>query len=194
MWGRPVGQTERSYIPRTDIGCAQAAASAEETKSRWYVIEARHRFEKRVVQQLSQKGVETFLPARDEVHHWSDREKLVAIPLFAGYVFVRTGSSRTARLGILQTTGVIGFVGSHGEGTPVPSEQVEHLRRLLQQRVACSLHAFLKVGRRVRVRGGCLDGVEGILAESGEKSLVISIDCIQRSLLVRLEGYELELV
>jgi len=119
---------------------------------------------------------------------------LAAIPLFAGYVFVRTGSSRTARLGILQTTGVIGFVGSHGEGTPVPSEQVEHLRRLLQQRVACSLHAFLKVGRRVRVRGGCLDGVEGILAESGEKSLVISIDCIQRSLLVRLEGYELELV
>jgi len=147
-----------------------------------------------VVQQLSQKGVETFFPQRKEVHRWSDREKLVAIPLFAGYVFVRTGNSRTAHLHILQTTGVIGFVGSQGEGTPVPPEQVEHLRKLLEQQVPCSLHAFLQVGRRVRVRGGCLDGVEGILAESAQKSLVISIDCIQRSLLVQLEGYELELV
>lgn len=159
----------------------------------WYAIETRHRFERRVVQQLSGKGVNTFLPERQEVHYWSDRKKRVSIPLFAGYVFVLSNGSRAVRLSILQTTGVIGFVNSVGIAIPIPQEQIEHLQRLLQQKVPCSLHAFLKVGRRVRVRGGCLDGVEGILAKSGEKSLVISIDCIQRSLLIQLEGYELEL-
>jgi transcription antitermination factor NusG len=118
---------------------------------------------------------------------------VVSIPLFAGYVFVLSNRSRASRLRILQTAGVIGFVNSLGEAVSVPQEQIEHLRTLLRQKLPCSLHAFLKVGRRVRVRGGCLDGMEGILAENGEKSLVISIDCIQRSLMVRLEGYELEL-
>jgi hypothetical protein len=35
--------------------------------------------------------------------------------------------------------------------------------------------------------------VEGVLAVVGDKHLVISIDCLQRSLAVRIEGYELEL-
>jgi transcription termination/antitermination protein NusG len=159
----------------------------------WYAIEIRHRFETRVVQQLSRSGVETFLPEREEVHRWSDRKKTVKIPLFAGYAFVRLNGSRATRLRVLQTAGVLGFVSAMGEAIPVPSEQIEHLRRLLQQKVLCSLHAFLKSGQRVRVRGGCLDGVEGVLAESGDKHLVISIDCLQRALAVRIEGYELEL-
>jgi transcription antitermination factor NusG len=169
-------------------------ASFEGGEFCWYAIETRHRFEKRVAQQLSYKGVKTFLPERREVHHWSDRKKMVSVPLFAGYVFVLSNESRAARLRILQTAGVIGFVNSLGIAVPIPQEQIEHLQRLLRQKVPCSLHAFLKVGRRVRIRGGCLDGVEGILAESSESSLVISIDCIQRSLMVQLEGYELELV
>jgi hypothetical protein len=50
------------------------------------------------------------------------------------------------------------------------------------------------VGRRVRIRGGCLDGLEGILEQNQEKSLVISIESIQRSVAIKIEGYELELI
>jgi transcription antitermination factor NusG len=167
-------------------------ASFEGGEFCWYAIETRHRYEKRVAQQLLRRGMQTFVPEREEVRQWSDRKKRVSIPLFAGYVFVWMPWSRATRLRVLQTAGVIGFVTLLGRAVPVPAEQIEHLRRLLQQKVACSLHAFLKVGRRVRVRGGCLDGLEGILAECGESNLAISIECLQRSLLVHLEGYELE--
>jgi transcription antitermination factor NusG len=88
---------------------------------------------------------------------------------------------------------VIGFVNVHGEASPIPSRQIDDLRTLLAQKLPCSLHAFLKVGQRVRIRGGCLHGLEGILAQSGPKTLVISIECIQRSMAVTIEGYELEL-
>jgi hypothetical protein len=45
----------------------------------------------------------------------------------------------------------------------------------------------------VRIRSGALDGVEGILtARSGESTLVVSVDAIQRSLAVRIEGYDVE--
>ena len=50
------------------------------------------------------------------------------------------------------------------------------------------------IGQKVRIRGGCLDGLEGILEQSGPKRLVISISCIQRSVAVKIEGYELDLV
>jgi transcription antitermination factor NusG len=45
----------------------------------------------------------------------------------------------------------------------------------------------------VRIRSGALDGVEGILvSRNGERSVVVSVDALQRSLSVRIEGYEIE--
>ena len=167
-------------------------ASSRSSERCWFALETRHRYEKKVAQDLSRLGIETFLPQRTEIRIWSDRKKSITVPLFAGYAFVRLDRSRETRLQILQSPGVIGLVSSHGEAVSIPSEQVEHLRRLLQENVPCSLHAFLRVGQRVRIRGGSLDGVEGILVDSDIKSLVISIECLQRSLAVRIEGYELE--
>ena len=159
----------------------------------WYAIQTRYRFETRIAAQLQNKGVEIFLPLLDEVHQWSDRQKMISLPLFSGYVFVRLETSAPSRASVLRTEGVIGFVNVHGEASPIPSRQIDDLRYLLAQKLPCSLHAFLKVGQRVRIRGGCLQGLEGILAQSGPKTLVISIECIQRSVAVAIEGYELEL-
>jgi hypothetical protein len=45
----------------------------------------------------------------------------------------------------------------------------------------------------VRIRSGALDGLEGILvSRNGDRTLVISVDAIQRSLAVRVEGYAVE--
>ncbi len=56
-----------------------------------------------------------------------------------------------------------------------------------------SAHPFLKIGQRVRICSGALKGVEGILiARNGDRTLVVSVDVIQRSLAVRIEGYQVE--
>lgn len=158
----------------------------------WYVVQTRYRFESKITAQLQSKGVETFLPLLSENHRWSDRQKAISVPLFSGYVFVRLPSSTGAHIPVLRTEGVLGFVNVQGAASPVPSAQIEDLRRLLSQKLPCALHAFLTVGQRVRIRGGCLDGLRGILAQSSQKTLVISIECIQRSVAVTIEGYELE--
>ena len=162
--------------------------------ARWYAIQTRYRFERKVAAQLQNKGVETFLPVLEAIHLWSDRRKAVDTPLFSGYVFVRLHPLSASRLKVVRTEGVMGFVTFRGDATPIPFKQIEDLQRLLSQNVPCSLHAFMKIGRRVRIRGGCLEGLEGILEQSGQKKLVISIECIQRSVAIQIEGYELELV
>jgi len=94
---------------------------------------------------------------------------------------------------VLSTHGVAGFVGVQRTGVPIPDGQIEDIRTLLSNKVAMKSHSFLKVGQRVRIRGGALDGVQGILVSlNGDRSLVISLESIERSLSIRVEGYNVE--
>lgn len=143
--------------------------------------------------QLRQKNVWTYLPLSTQMHRWSDRKKLVEVPLFPGYAFVRMNRSDEDRLAILCTQGVVSIVGSQGFGTPIPSKQIEDVARLLDQAVPFALFSFLREGQRVRIKGGSLDGVEGVLVEkNSNQTLVVSVELIQRSVAVRIIGYDLE--
>jgi transcription antitermination factor NusG len=166
---------------------------AVECKS-WYAIQTRHHYEKKVATQLEGKGVETYIPLLSEIRRWSDRAKTIETPLFSGYGFVHISPVSVKHPELLRTKGLIGFVTFGGTARPMPSQQIEDLRRLLSEKVPCSLHAFLKVGRRVRIRGGCLDGLEGILAQHEENNLVISVASIERSFSIKIDGYQLEMI
>ena len=158
----------------------------------WYAVRTRSRHEKMVSEQLAQHGIETFLPLVKRTHKWSDRMKEVELPLFSGYNFVRLVLSSPQRLRVLQSHGVAGFVGING-ATAIPESQIQDIRTLLSANVPFEEHPYLKVGQRVRIRGGCLDGVEGVLAaHNGDESLMISLEPIQRSLSIRIQGYEVE--
>jgi transcription antitermination factor NusG len=162
-------------------------------QAQWYAIRTRSRHEKMVADQLDQLGVENFLPLVKRTRQWSDRTKEVELPLFSGYTFVRVVLSSPDRLRVLQTHGVAGFVGINCCGTAIPENQIEDIRTLLRSEVPFEEQPFLRVGQRVRVRGGALDGVEGILsAQNDDHSLVISLEPIQRSLSVRIQGYSVE--
>jgi transcription antitermination factor NusG len=160
----------------------------------WYSIQTRYRFERKVTAQLQHKGLQTFLPVLEEFHRWSDRRQPVDVPLFSGYTFAHFDLSADVRMELLHTEGVIGLVSFRGVAIPIPVKQIEDLQKLLCQKVPCALHAFLKVGQKVRIRGGCLDGLEGILEQRGEKNLVIAIESIQRAVAITIEGYEMEMI
>ena len=133
-------------------------ASFEESRPNelhWYAVRTRSRHEKIASQQLLTRGIETFLPVVTQTHRWSDRKKQVEVPLFSGYTFVRLAySSNEQRIQVLQTHGVAGFVGVQRTGVPIPDNQIEDIRTLLSNKVDMKTHSFLKIGQRVRVRGG----------------------------------------
>jgi transcription antitermination factor NusG len=148
-----------------------------------------------VAHRLQERGVTTFLPLVTEVRRWSDRKKSVELPLFSCYVFAKFVPNRSERLRVLRVDGVFGLVGARGEGVPIPDEQIDAVRSLIDGQLPWSSHPFLKIGQRVRIRSGALNGVEGVLVQrNGDRTLVISVDAIQRSLAVRVEGYEVEAV
>jgi transcription antitermination factor NusG len=159
----------------------------------WLALRTRSRHEKKVASEIAAKGISSFLPMVTRKHRWSDRVKEVELPLFPCYVFVRTDTSAEKRVCVLRTLGAVGFIGNNGRGTPIPDEQIESVRSILQQGVPFTPYPYLSVNQRVRIRGGCLDGVEGVLlAKNADQSLIVSIDLIQRSVAIRVSGYELE--
>jgi transcription antitermination factor NusG len=163
-------------------------------ESSWYAVHTIARHEKRVAAQFEEKRVCTFLPLLHQVHRWSDRRSVVEIPMFSCYAFVRMVQTVEERLKVLRTQGVLGFVGSEKQGTSIPDGQIESLRKAINEKVPCLPHPFISVGKRVRIRGGSLNGVEGIFMRQGaDQSLVISVDLLQRSVSIRVEGYDIEL-
>jgi transcription termination/antitermination protein NusG len=159
----------------------------------WFAARTRSNFEKKVAAQLQEKCIQTFLPLQSTRRKWSDRHCWVDQPLFSGYVFVRIDPTLAMRVAVLRTMGVTEFVGSRGMGTPIPESEIHAIKTLLSQRIEFQLCPHLRIGHRVRIRGGCLDGVEGILAAvNGDKSLVISVQSIEKSLAIRIQGYEIE--
>jgi len=159
----------------------------------WFAVHTRSKCEKKVATQLSEREINCFLPTVKEVRLWSDRRKVIDQPLFPGYVFVRIPPEDTMRVTVLRTNGVAGFVGIQGQGIPIPDGEIENVQLLLSSKVPYQPYPFLRVGQKVRIRGGFLDGVEGILAaKNSDRSVVISVDLIQRSLAVRVSGFDLE--
>jgi transcription termination/antitermination protein NusG len=178
-----------------EFEAAGLAVAARQAGPQWFAIRTRSRREKRVAEDLSEKDVEAFLPLRHVERQWSDRRKVVETPLFSGYVFVRIEATATARVPVLQTNGVIEFLGVRGIGIPIPETEIAAIQTLERERVELEEHPFLQVGQRVRIRGGSLDGLEGILTgKDGRKSLVVSIEVIARSVAMHISGYRVEAI
>jgi len=157
----------------------------------WYVAYARPRHEKHIARQLAERGVGSFVPLYTSVRRWKDRRKRLELPLFPGYVFVQIALQ--CKLDLLRLPGVVDFVRFQGSPVPVLSGEIESLRQGLSGACLVHPHPFLQAGRKVRIRGGALEGVEGIFVRRrGQTRVVLSVSLIQRSVAIEIEEADVE--
>jgi transcription antitermination factor NusG len=145
------------------------------------------RYEQAVSHALQCKGYEDYVPTYLHKRQWSDRTKVVNVPLFPGYVFCRFDLNH--RLPILQTPAVIDIVRIGRTVVPVSEEEITSLRIAEKeglQRRPCS---YLHVGQYVRIEEGPLTGLQGILCQvKGDTRLVVSVTLLQRSVAVEIDS------
>ena len=149
----------------------------------------RHQHEKSVSEMLVTKGFEVFLPLYESTRRWKDRRKVLSLPLFPGYVFVRGAMDR--RLPVLTTPGVHTIISQGERIATVPEEEIEAIRRTIDGDFSVEPHPFLRCGERVRVARGSLEGVEGILTR--KKSLfrlVLSVEMLAQSVSVEIDAMD----
>jgi transcription antitermination factor NusG len=159
--------------------------------SDWWALYTRHQHERTVADMLSAKGFEVFLPQYESMRRWKDRSKLLSLPLFPCYVFVRGGLHR--RLQVVTTPGVH-MILYYGESVAIiPEDEIQAIRRTVEGPFRVEPHPFLKCGDRVRVTRGTLEGVEGILIRKKNLyRLVLSVDMLAQSVAVEIDGADVE--
>ena len=152
----------------------------------WYALYLRSRYEKVAHAELLEKGIESFLPMIEEIRVWSDRKKRILMPLFRGYLFVRTDLHN--HVTILETDGVVHLVGIRGRPSRIPDEQIAWIKIVVGQPQRVKREPTLAAGERVRVVVGPFSGVEGVISKvRGNARLVINLDAIAQAISVDVD-------
>jgi transcription antitermination factor NusG len=157
----------------------------------WCALYTRHQHEKAVAQALTRKGFEVFLPLYKTARCWSDRNKVLTLPLFPCYIFVRGGATR--RLDVLATPGVHMILRRGEDVAAVPEEDIDALRKAVTGPHQVEPYPFLKCGGRARIIRGPLAGLEGILIRKKNLCrLILSVEMVAQSVAVDIEASEVE--
>jgi transcription antitermination factor NusG len=159
--------------------------------SSWWALYTRHQHERSVADQLGAKGFEVFLPLYESMRRWKDRNKLLSLPLFPCYVFLRGGDER--RLQVVTTPGVHSILFSGERVATIPEEEIEAIQRSLDGNFQMEPHPFLRCGERVRVIRGSLEGLEGVLVRKKTSCrLVLSVEMLAQAVAVEINALDVE--
>lgn len=165
--------------------------SAEGEHNAWCALYTRHQHEKAVAEALMAKDFEVLLPLYLSSRRWNDRNKVLTLPLFPCYVFVRGGAIR--RLEVLATPGVHMILKQGDSVVPIPEEEIEALRKLMNGPHRVEPHPFLRCGGRARIKRGPLEGIEGILIRKQNLCrLVLSVEMVGQSVAVQIDASDVE--
>jgi transcription termination/antitermination protein NusG len=162
----------------------------------WYAVHTRSRHEDRVHLGLTQKAFNAFLPKMEVWSKRQDRRKRILIPMFPGYLFVELSSlDNVTKVDVLKTFGVVRILGKTrgAEPLPIPDEKINAIQRIVQSKVEVQQFQYPKVGEPAQIIDGPFKGMEGLVIRTDyEKELfVIAIELLQRSVAIKLEGFQI---
>jgi transcription antitermination factor NusG len=153
----------------------------------WYALRVQTRRANAAAAALRGKGFEEFLPVYSCRRRWSDREKIVELPLFPGYIFCRIDLSDRL-VPVLTTPGVTGFVSAGRVPFPVAEQEIETLQRVARSGLSAVPCPYVRVGSRITLEAGPLAGLEGLVMKIDSLDrLVVSISLLQRSVAIEID-------
>jgi len=145
----------------------------------WYVLYTRSRFENVVNDGLVKKSIEVFLPRITVPSKRRDRKLMIRVPLFPGYLFVRTDLDPHEHLEILKTIGAVRLIGTTDGPVPVAAETIQSLQIMVSSDLAITTGNRLRRGDRVVVISGPLVGLTGVFVSyRGKGRVVVNVDAL----------------
>jgi transcription antitermination factor NusG len=158
---------------------------------KWYAVYTFAHHEKRVNERLAAKNISTFLPLYTTRHRRQSGIVLHEVPLFPGYLFAFIPLFE--RLKVLQVAGVARLVGTGGKPTPLPEFEIEALRNARTVGIYAEPHPYLEIGRKVRIKAGPFEGLQGILLRrKGKYRVVLSLVLIASSFVLDVDSCDVE--
>lgn len=159
-------------------------------QKRWYAVYTRSRAEKKTFESLLKEGYEAYLPLYKTLRQWSDRKKMVTLPLIPSYVFVKIVAKENRK--VLEVDGVVAFIKFEKELVAIPDQQIEAIQNLVSSGAEIkAITEHIEKGDLVRIASGPMRGTEGEIIEMlGKQKFVIRIN-IGYTLIVNIQGVDI---
>ena len=169
--------------------------SLTQKKYNWHAVYLRSRTEKKVYDEILNKGIECYLPLKSTKRIWSDRVKLISEPILPGYIFVRV--SYAEYYDVLVINGVLRYVCFDNKPAVVSDYQINLLKLFvehLNDKIEVSTER-IKKGNFVKIISGPLMNVVGEVMETrGKRHLLLRFDQLGYTLQVDLGQNEVEVI
>lgn len=167
----------------------------ERLQREWYVLHTRSRFENVVNDGLLKKSMEVFLPKIQVKSKRRDRRLLIRVPLFPGYVFVKTDLNPHEHIEIVKTVGAVRLIGNRAGPISVPHKTIESLQIMISVGSPVSAVNRLEKGDRVMVVVGPFQGVVGVFMRyKGKGRIIVNIDALGQAAGVEVDEADVEKV
>ncbi|MEY4572450.1 MAG: hypothetical protein RLZ10_1689 [Bacteroidota bacterium] len=164
-----------------------AALCKMESKENWYVIYTKSRQEKTLSDKLSAAGYDVYLPLVRRQRQWSDRKKIVEVPLFNSYVFIKDVCEKDK---LRDFKGFVGFLFFDKMPARVTAKEIEILKSVIHYGFDVTEAgdlSMLEKGSQVMVMTGPLKGMTGELVNIDDHDcFVINFENLGNSIQVRV--------
>jgi len=161
----------------------------------WYVLHTKSRFENVVNEGLTKKSIEIFLPKVKVRSKRRDRKAMIQVPLFPGYVFVKTDLNPYEHIEIVKTVGAVRIIGSKDGPVAVPEVNIESLKIMVAGNNSVITGTRFKKGDMIMVVDGPFAGVTGtFIRYKGKKRVVVYIEALGQFASVEVREDDVEII
>jgi transcription antitermination factor NusG len=157
----------------------------------WFVCHTRPRCEKKFAALMKAEGFEHYLALVQSVRRYRQQTKRFSKPLFPGYVFACLPLEKKAR--IYQQELIARAIAVQDEARFL--RQLADVKAIVASGFELSVMPLLTRGRRVKVVGGPLHGLEGLVDDpSDPRGIVLAVDVLQQGLHVKMPVEHLQIL
>lgn len=160
---------------------------------KWYAVYTRPRWEKKVAEALTRSRIENYCPLNKVVRQWSDRKKIVNVPLFTSYVFVNV--SEKELFSLKQITGVVNLVYWLGKPAVINEYEITAVKDFLNEHTNVMLQkTSINVSDSVRVLRGPLMAHEGRVLSVKSRTAKIALPSLGYLMYVEIDTTNVEVI
>lgn len=147
----------------------------------WNVLYTAARAEKQVKQRIEALGVECYLPLHRTPRVWSDRVKIVEVPLFNSYIFVRC--SDTVLRDLIRVYGVTRIIFYNGKPAVIRQKEIDAIHEFLEK----AAEHPLCPGEEVEILTGAMKHISGKVKKIKKNHLLLYLEQLGATVCVKLD-------
>ncbi|MCL2072417.1 MAG: UpxY family transcription antiterminator [Marinilabiliaceae bacterium] len=154
---------------------------------KWFALYTKPKSEKKIFSELTESGIEAYLPLRKELRLWSDRKKWIDVPIISSYIFVRVSQLEYRK--VFEVKNIVGYVSYKGKAVVIPDMEMEIMKRAVENKLEFSVEkGKLQKGKKIKFTSGPFMGLSGEITEiKGVKKLYLRIKNVGFTLIANID-------